>query len=68
MTVVGESGEELGTITSGTYSPTLKTGVALGLIDSSIGLDDVVEVDIRGRREPFVVSRPPFVTPRVREA
>ena len=68
MTVLGESGEEIGAITSGTFSPTLKTGVALGLIDSAIGLDDVVEVDIRGRREPFVVSKPPFVSPRVREA
>ena len=30
--------------------------------------DDVVNVDIRGRSEPFVVTKPPFVTPGVRES
>jgi aminomethyltransferase len=67
MTVRSEAGEELGTITSGTFSPTLKTGVALALIDSSVKLDDTVAVDIRGRTELFVVTKPPFVSPRVRE-
>jgi hypothetical protein len=27
-----------------------------------------VEVDIRGREEHFVITKPPFVTPGVREA
>ena len=62
-----ERGTELGTVTSGTFSPTLKTGVALALVDSAVRLDDVVAVDIRGRLEPFVVTKPPFVSPRVRE-
>jgi aminomethyltransferase len=68
MTVRADDGSELGTVTSGTFSPTLKTGIALALIDTPVGLDDVVHVDIRGRLEPFVVSKPPFVTPRVRES
>ncbi len=68
MTVLAAGGEELGAVTSGTYSPSLRTGVALALIDSSVGLDDVVQVDIRGRREDFVVTKPPFVSPRVRES
>ena len=67
MTVRSEEGGELGTVTSGTFSPTLKTGIALALIDSAVELDDVVAVDIRGRTESFVVTRPPFVSPRVRE-
>ncbi len=68
MRVRSGSGAELGMITSGTFSPTLKTGIALALIDSTIKLDDIVEVDIRGRQEAFVVTKPPFVNPRVREA
>ncbi len=67
MTVRSADGVELGTITSGTFSPTLKTGVALALIDSAVKLDDTVAVDIRGRTEAFLVTKPPFVSPRVRE-
>ena len=42
----------IGETTSGTFSPTLKVGIALALIDTAAGLDegDLVEVDIRGRR------------------
>ncbi|HET9648584.1 MAG TPA: glycine cleavage system aminomethyltransferase GcvT [Microlunatus sp.] len=68
MTVRSADGTDIGTITSGTFSPTLKTGVALALLDASVGPDDLVNVDIRGRSEPFVVAKPPFVTPRVRES
>jgi aminomethyltransferase len=62
-------GEDIvGEITSGTFSPTRKIGVALALIDTSAGLveGDTVEVDIRGRRSVMTVTRPPFVTPSVR--
>ena len=67
--VVREPDEsEVGSVTSGTFSPTLKIGIALALVDSGLGEDDVVTVDIRGRQEPFVITKPPFVTPGVREA
>lgn len=59
---------EVGEITSGTFSPTLSAGIALALLDRSVKLGDVVEVELRGRREPFEVVKPPFVTPGVREA
>jgi aminomethyltransferase len=67
MVVRGGDGGELGAVTSGTFSPTLKTGIALAPVDSEVAVDDVVQVDIRGRSEPFVVVKPPFVTPGVRE-
>jgi glycine cleavage system T protein (aminomethyltransferase) len=67
MVVRGVNGGELGAVTSGTFSPTLKTGIALALVDSSVAVDDVVNVDVRNRSEPFVVVKPPFVTPGVRE-
>jgi glycine cleavage system T protein (aminomethyltransferase) len=68
MLVRAPDGREVGTVTSGTFSPTLKIGIALALIEAGLGEDDVVEVDIRGREEHFVITKPPFVTPGVREA
>ena len=67
MVVRAVEGQELGAVTSGTFSPTLKTGIALALIDSAVAVDDVVSVDVRGRAESFMVVKPPFVTPGVRE-
>ena len=68
MVVRGPDGREVGTVTSGTFSPTLKIGIALALIEAGLKDDDVVTVDVRGRQEPFVITKPPFVTPGVREA
>jgi aminomethyltransferase len=58
----------IGEITSGTFSPTLKKGVALALINAQIADGAEVTVDVRGRPEIFVVTKPPFVQPDVREA
>jgi aminomethyltransferase len=67
MLVRDPDGTEIGSVTSGTFSPTLKTGIALALIDARFEVDEGVLVDIRNRREPFVITKPPFVTPGVRE-
>jgi aminomethyltransferase len=58
----------VGEITSGTFSPTRKVGIALALLDTAAGLGEggTVEVDVRGRRAAMQVVRPPFVTPSVR--
>lgn len=58
----------VGVVTSGTFSPTLGKGIALALLDRGVQLGDVVQVSIRGRREPFEVVKPPFVTPGVRSS
>ncbi len=58
----------LGEVTSGTFSPTLKKGIALALLSSVVADDGEVTVDVRGRAEVFQVTRPPFVQPSVREA
>ena len=61
-------GERVGVTTSGTFSPTLRTGIALALIDSAagVGLDDAVTVDVRGRELACTVVKPPFVPSHVR--
>ncbi|GIF04505.1 glycine cleavage system aminomethyltransferase GcvT [Actinoplanes siamensis] len=58
----------VGEITSGTFSPTRKVGIALALIDTAPGLadGDLVEVDVRGRRIEARLVKPPFVRPSVR--
>lgn len=61
MDVVDEEGQLIGEVTSGTFSPTLKTGIALALLDAGIAIGDRVQVAIRSRREPFEVVKPPFV-------
>ena len=61
-------GEALGEVTSGTFSPTLKQGIALALLAPSVAEGDVVVVDVRGRDVPARVVRPPFVEVGVREA
>jgi aminomethyltransferase len=55
-------------ITSGTFSPTLKKGIALALVPTMVAPDAQVGVDIRGRREIFQLVDPPFVDPSVRES
>ncbi|UNX56580.1 glycine cleavage system aminomethyltransferase GcvT (plasmid) [Georgenia sp. TF02-10] len=58
----------LGEITSGTFSPTLRKGIGLALVASVVADDAEVAVDVRGRRETFQVTRPPFVRTQVRES
>ncbi|AHH17078.1 glycine cleavage system T protein [Nocardia nova SH22a] len=57
--------EPVGETTSGTFSPSLKAGIALALLDTGAGLEPGAEVavDVRGRRLRAEVVRPPFVTP-----
>jgi aminomethyltransferase len=62
------NGERVGTTTSGTFSPTIRTGIALALIDtaSGVGIGDQVTVDVRGRELACEVVKPPFVPSHVR--
>lgn len=55
-------GQQVGEVTSGTFSPTLRHGIALAYVErgqSEPGTE--LEVDVRGRRGAVRVTRPPFV-------
>jgi aminomethyltransferase len=65
MEVRDDSGRRVGVTTSGTFSPTLRTGIALALLDAGVGPDDAVAVDVRGRALPCTVVKPPFVPSHV---
>lgn len=58
----------VGITTSGTFSPTLQTGIALALIDTDAGIEDgqQITVDVRGRSVDCAVVRPPFVELKTR--
>lgn len=65
--VRGQGAEVVGRTTSGTFSPTLRRGIALALLDRTVRLGDEVAVDVRGRPVRCEVVRPPFVRDRTRE-
>lgn len=61
MVVRDPAGRAVGLITSGTFSPTLRIGIGLALLDASVADGDEVAVDVRNRTGRFVVTKPPFV-------
>ena len=67
MMVRNGVGAAVGEITSGTFSPTLKVGIALALIESGIEVGEPLMIDVRGRTLGAVVAKPPFVPSRVRD-
>ena len=54
-------GREIGLVTSGTMSPTLRKGIALCLLDRGAAEGDAVVIDVRGRDVAATVTKPPFV-------
>lgn len=66
MDVKNLAGEVIGQVTSGTFSPALKKGIGLVLINPKVGIGDQVKIDIRGVDSEFKIVDLPFVTSRVR--
>ena len=58
---VRRDGAEIGETTSGTFSPTLKVGVALAYLSPDVAAGDTVDIDVRGKPVTAEVTRPPFV-------
>ncbi|SKB09555.1 glycine cleavage system aminomethyltransferase GcvT [Aeromicrobium choanae] len=67
MAVHAADGGVLGEVTSGTFSPTLRQGIGLALLDRTVADGDTVTVDVRGRQQEFTVTKPPFVEPSTKE-
>lgn len=54
-------GVVVGKLTSGTVSPTLGYGIALGYVPTALSEAETdLQIDVRGRRFDAVVQRPPF--------
>lgn len=59
-------GQLVGETTSGTFSPSLRTGIALARVDTDVVVGEPVAVVVRGRRLAADVVKPPFVASHVR--
>lgn len=66
MEVKNSQGLVVGTITSGTFSPSLKKGIALALLEPTFAIGDAVVVDVRGRDSVATVVALPMVDSHVR--
>ena len=56
----------IGTVTSGGFSSTLKKGIGLALVSPDYKKLDRVTIDIRGKKIPAIVLKPPFVEKHVK--
>jgi aminomethyltransferase len=65
--VHGTDGAVVGEVTSGTFSPTLKQGIALALLSPATKEGDQVVIDVRGRDVSAAVVKPPFVQVQVHD-
>ena len=66
MLVKSASGQSLGEVTSGTFSPSLKVGIGIALVDSSVKIGDQLVIDVRGRDCIVEVVKLPFMPSHVR--
>ncbi|MCG6573602.1 glycine cleavage system aminomethyltransferase GcvT [Pseudomonas sp. AF32] len=63
--VVNEAGENIGTVCSGGFGPTLGGPLAMGYLDIAYtALDTPVWAMVRGKKVPMLVSKMPFVPQR----
>ena len=66
MDVKNSDGQVVGVITSGTFSPSLKKGIALALVEPTFAIGDSLVVDVRGRESIATVVALPMVESHVR--
>jgi aminomethyltransferase len=64
--VVFAAHRPVGVVTSGNFSPTLKSGIALAFLEPDIPIGAEVAVDVRGRLLKAEVVKLPFVTKKTR--
>lgn len=68
MSIVDAAGTTIGTVTSGTFSPTLREGIGLALLERNVSVGDVVNVEVRGKLLEFAVVAPPFIQASTKES
>jgi aminomethyltransferase len=66
MAIKDVDGRIVGIVTSGTFSPTLKKGIALALVEPSFDLGAQLIIDVRGRESQATIVALPMVASHVR--
>jgi aminomethyltransferase len=57
----GEGGEQVGAVTSGTYSPSLEVGAGMAYVRSELAaVGTELEIDVRGKRRPARIASKPL--------
>ena len=64
---ISKNGEPVGEVASGTFSPTLKTGIGLCYVTSESDIGNHLDVKIRDQLVPAEVVKLPFVPSRVKK-
>ena len=59
-------GVVVGIVTSGTFSPSLKSGIALALINTEFKVGQQLSLDVRGRTSSVEIVKLPFMPSHVR--
>lgn len=65
MKVFDAQENQIGEVTSGTYSPTRKEGIALALVNTQYKVGEEVFIDVRGRKIRAIISALPLVPSHV---
>jgi aminomethyltransferase len=60
---VWQADRHIGVVTSGSFSPSLKNGIAIAMVEKILAHDAQVAIDIRGCRYPATVVSFPFYSP-----
>ena len=54
-------GEQVGTVTSGTFSPSLEVGIGMAYVRADLAEPGTeVEIDVRGKRRPARIASKPL--------
>jgi aminomethyltransferase len=64
---LNSNGKKTGEVTSGTFSPSLKSGIGMGYVASALEIGNEISVVMRGREEAATLVKPPFVTGSVKK-
>ena len=62
MLLLNESKKEIGYISSGCYSPVLKSSIGIGYIDKISEMSDKILVNVRDKFEELRIGKIPFIT------
>ncbi|HEX7133197.1 MAG TPA: glycine cleavage system aminomethyltransferase GcvT [Iamia sp.] len=57
---VVRDGDQVGTVTSGNFSPTLGHGIALAFLPPDVAIGEALAIDVRGTEVPATVVKTPF--------
>jgi aminomethyltransferase len=55
-------GAQVGSVTSGNFSPILGHGIAMGFVTPGVAVGDTVAIDVRGKELPGTIVKLPFLS------